>query len=160
MTNKPWLDSTLPVENRVALLMEAMTTDEKIAQMVQISYSIVTPDEADEWARKGAGSFLHILGNNSRRIQRLATETRLGIPVIFGIDAIHGHAIHNGATVFPSQLALACSWNPELAEKMGEVTAREVAAEGLHWAFSPVFCLARDLRWGRVDETFGEDPFL
>ena len=160
MTNKPWLDSTLPVENRVALLMEAMTTDEKIAQMVQISYSIVTPDEADEWARKGAGSFLHILGNNSRRIQRLATETRLGIPVIFGIDAIHGHAIHNGATVFPSQLALACSWSPELAEKMGEVTAREVAAEGLHWAFSPVFCLARDLRWGRVDETFGEDPFL
>lgn len=140
--------------------MSAMTIEEKVAQMIQISYSTVTPTEADDWARKGAGSFLHVLGNDSRRLQRLATETRLGIPVIFGIDAIHGHAIHNGATVFPSQLALAASWNPGLAEKVARATAREVAAEGLHWTFSPVFCLGRDLRWGRIDETFGEDPHL
>jgi beta-glucosidase len=158
--NRPWLDETKSTDERVKLLMGAMTIEEKVAQMVQLSYSIITPDEADYWARKGAGSFLHILGDNARRIQRLATETRLGIPVIFGIDAIHGHAIHNGATVFPTQLALAASWNPALAEKTGEITAREVTAEGLHWAFSPVFCLGRDLRWGRVDETFGEDPYL
>jgi beta-glucosidase len=157
---RPWLDSSLPVDERVRLLLSAMTREEKVAQMVQISYSLVTDDEAGEWATLGAGSFLHILGDNARRVQRLATENRLGIPVIFGIDAIHGHAIHNGATVFPSQLALASSWNPELVEKMGEVTAREVCAEGLHWTFSPVFCLGRDLRWGRIDETFGEDPYL
>jgi len=157
---KPWLNAALPTPERVRLLMNAMTTEEKVAQMVQISYSIVTPDAADDWARRGAGSFLHVLGDNSRRLQRLATGNRLGIPVIFGIDAIHGHAIHNGATVFPTQLALASSWDPSLAESMGRVTAREVAAEGLHWTFSPVFCLGRDLRWGRIDETFGEDPYL
>ena len=70
MTNKPWLDSTLPVEKRVNLLMQEMTTDEKIAQMVQISYSIVTPDEAYDWARKGAGSFLHTLHTRPRHSQR------------------------------------------------------------------------------------------
>jgi len=140
--------------------MNAMKIEEKVAQMIQISYSLVSPAKADEWAKKGAGSFLHILGDDSRRVQKLATETRLGIPAIFGIDAIHGHAIHNGATVFPTQLALASSWNPSLAEKVGRVTAREVSAEGLHWTFSPVLCLGRDLRWGRINETFGEDPYL
>lgn len=159
-STRPWLDASKPVADRVSLLLGAMTTEEKVAQMVQISYSIISPAEADDWARKGAGSVLHILGDNARRIQRLATESRLGIPVLFGIDAVHGHSIHNGATVFPSQLAVAASWNPANAEKMATVTAREVAAEGLHWTFSPVLCLGRDPRWGRVDETFGEDPFL
>ncbi len=158
--NRPWLNPALSIPERVNLLLREMTVEEKVAQMVQISYSIVTPEEADDWAKRGAGSFLHILGDNARRIQRYATETRLGIPVIFGIDAIHGHAIHNGATVFPSQLALAASWDEESARIMGELTAREVTAEGLHWTFSPVFCLGRDLRWGRIDETFGEDALL
>ena len=157
---KPWLNASLSTDERVNLLMAAMTREEKVAQMIQISHSIVTKEVADEWAKKGAGSFLHTLGNDARRIQRLATESRLGVPVIFGIDAIHGHAIHNGATVFPSQLALASSWDPESAESVGTVTAREVTAEGLHWTFSPVFCLGRDLRWGRINETFGEDPYL
>lgn len=93
-------------------------------------------------------------------MQELASTTRLGIPLIFGIDAIHGHALHNGATVFPSQLAMSCSWNPGLIEQAGRVTAKEVAADGLHWTFSPVLCIGRDLRWGRIDETFGEDPYL
>lgn len=160
INKRPWLDSALPVAARVRLLLSEMTIEEKIAQMVQISYSLIAGQEADEWASKGAGSFLHTLGDDVRRLQRIATESRLGIPVIFGIDAIHGHAIHNGATVFPSQLALAASWDPALAERVGTVTAREVAAEGLHWTFSPVLCLARDTRWGRVDETFGEDGYL
>ena len=93
-------------------------------------------------------------------MQKLALGTRLGIPLLFGIDAVRGHALHNGATVFPTQLAMACSWNPELIEKAGRVTAREVAADGLHWTFSPILCLGRDLRWGRINETFGEDPYL
>lgn len=158
--DRSWLDCKKTTSERVDLLLKAMTTEEKVAQMVQISYSIITPDEADDWAKKGVGSVLHCLGDDARRIQRLATENRLGIPVLFGIDAIHGHAIHNGATVFPSQLALAASWNPENAERMAAITAREVNAEGLHWTFSPVLCLGRDPRWGRTDETFGEDPFL
>jgi beta-glucosidase len=159
-TERPWLDASKSVDERVGLLLATMTIEEKVAQMTQLSYSIITPEEADGWAKRGAGSFLHTLGNNARRIQRLATETRLGIPILFGIDAIHGHAIHNGATVFPTQLAMAASWDPDTAEKIGEATAKEVAAEGLHWTFSPVFCLGRDLRWGRIDETFGEDPYL
>ncbi len=159
-STQPWLDAGKPIEERVAGLLSAMTREEKVAQMVQISYSIITPERADEWARLGVGSVLHCLGDDARRIQRLATGNRLGIPVLFGIDAIHGHGIHNGATVFPTQLALAASWNPANAERMAAVTAKEVAAEGLHWTFSPVLCLGRDPRWGRVDETFGEDPYL
>ena len=152
--------NTTAVNHRANEILARMTLPEKAAQMVQVPFAYVSREEALDWAKRGAGSFLHVLGEDAREIQRLALGTRLGIPVLFGIDAIHGHAIHNGATVFPTQLALAASWNPSLAEKMGEVTAREVAAEGLHWAFSPVFCLGRDLRWGRIDETFGEDPYL
>ncbi len=158
--NRPWLDSTLPETKRIQLLLNEMTPEEKIAQMVQISYSVVPEKTADEWAFRGAGSFLHVLGDNARRLQRLATQNRLGIPVIFGIDAIHGHGLHNGATVYPTQLALACSWNEDLAYRVARATAKEVAAEGLHWTFSPVFCLGRDLRWGRINETFGEDKLL
>ena len=101
-----------------------------------------------------------MLGDEARAIQQAALHSRLGIPVIFGIDAIHGHGINRNATIFPSQLAMACAWNPELVREVGRVTAREVATDGLHWTFSPVLCLGRDTRWGRVDETFGEDPYL
>ena len=142
-------------------LLKMMTAEEKAAQMVQIPYSHVGREEALRWARLGAGSFLHVLGDDAREVQKEAMEhSRLGIPVLFGIDAIHGHGLNDRATIFPSQLAQACAWDPELTEKTGRDTAREVASDGLHWTFSPVLCLARDPRWGRVDETFGEDPFL
>ena len=141
-------------------LLKQMTTEEKVAQMMQVSYPDVGREEALRWASLGAGSFLHVLGDEAREVQRTAMQTRLGIPVIFGIDAIHGHGLNKNATIFPSQLAVACSWNPELVEKMGEVTAREVATDGLHWTFSPVLCLGRDTRWGRINETFGEDSYL
>lgn len=146
---------------RVEALLGRMTLEEKAAQMIQVPYAIVGCEEALRWARLGAGSFLHVLGDDAREIQRTAMEeSRLGIPVIFGIDAIHGHGLNDRATIFPSQLAAACSFNPDVAYAMGEVTAREVATDGLHWTFSPVLCLGRDTRWGRVDETFGEDPYL
>ena len=141
-------------------LLKQMTTEEKVAQMMQVSYADAGREESLRWASLGAGSFLHVLGDDAREVQRTAMQTRLGIPVIFGIDAIHGHGLNKNATIFPSQLAVACSWNPELVEKMGEVTAREVATDGLHWTFSPVLCLGRDTRWGRIDETFGEDSYL
>ena len=141
-------------------LLKQMTTEEKVAQMIQVSYVNVSKEEALRWASIGAGSFLHVLGEDAREIQRAAMKSRLGIPVIFGIDAIHGHGLNMNATIFPSQLAVACAWDREIVEKMGEVTAREVATDGLHWTFSPVLCLGRDTRWGRINETFGEDPYL
>ena len=148
------------VNQRVEELLSRMTVREKVAQMVQIPYTMVGREKSLEWAKLGAGSFLHVLGDDARELQEAARQSRLGIPIIFGIDAIHGHGLNQNATIFPSQLAAACSWNPELVEEMGRVTAREVATDGLHWTFSPVLCLGRDTRWGRVDETFGEDPYL
>ena len=148
------------VHQQVEELLERMTNEEKVAQMIQVSYSLVTKEEASRWASLGAGSFLHVLGDEARALQQLALRSRLQIPVLFGIDAIHGHGLNQSATIFPSQLAMACTWNPELVKEIGRVTAREVATDGLHWTFSPVLCLGRDTRWGRVDETFGEDPYL
>ena len=145
---------------RVEALLSQMTLEEKAAQMMQIPYSHVGREEALRWAKLGAGSFLHVLGDDAREVQQAAMSSRLGIPVIFGIDAIHGHGLNDHATIFPSQLAAACSWDPAVVREMGRVTAREVATDGLHWTFSPVLCLGRDTRWGRVDETFGEDPYL
>ena len=148
------------IASRVEALLLQMTLEEKVAQMVQVPYAMVGREEALRWAKLGAGSFLHVLGDDAREIQREAMNTRLGIPVLFGIDAIHGHGLNDRATIFPTQLAAACSWDPDVAYTMGEVTAREVATDGLHWTFSPVLCLGRDTRWGRVNETFGEDPYL
>ena len=153
-------DQNRVIERQVEELLSRMTVEEKVAQMIQVSYSLVSKEEALHWASLGAGSFLHVLGDEARAIQQAALHSRLGIPVIFGIDAIHGHGINRNATIFPSQLAMACAWNPELVREVGRVTAREVATDGLHWTFSPVLCLGRDTRWGRVDETFGEDPYL
>ncbi len=153
-------DSSKPAGDRAKDLLARMTVPEKVAQMLQLPYSKMTREEALCWASKGLGSFLHVLGDDARELQGIALQTRLGIPVLFGIDAIHGHALNDRATVFPSQLAAACSWNRSLVAEMGRVTAREVADDGLHWTFSPVLCLGRDTRWGRVSETFGEDPFL
>lgn len=148
------------IENKITEMLSEMTVEEKIGQMQQISYESFRPEVFDRFRALGAGSFLHVLGEKADEIRADAAKTRMKIPPIFGIDAIHGHSLCNGAVIFPSQLAVACAWNPSLVEEMGSVTAREVNADGLDWVFSPVLCLGRDLRWGRVDETFGEDPYL
>ena len=90
----------------------------------------------------------------------LVATTRLQIPLLMADDCIHGHSFWPGATIFPTQLGMACTWDPDLVERGARAAAAEIAATGLHWTFSPVLCIARDLRWGRVDETFGEDPHL
>ncbi|MCC8169913.1 MAG: glycoside hydrolase family 3 C-terminal domain-containing protein [Oscillospiraceae bacterium] len=157
---REYMNKNLPVEERVESLLSLMTAEEKIAQMTQISYNAVSGEEYERFLNLGIGSFLHVLGEDTQKIREAAQKTRLKIPPIFGIDAIHGHCLLNGATIFPSQLAVSCSFNTELIREMGRVTAREVATDGLDWTFSPVLCIARDLRWGRVDETFGEDSYL
>jgi beta-glucosidase len=147
-------------KTRAVELLACMTLAEKAAQMMQIPANLLTDAEAEAWAMRGAGSFLHTLGERAAHLQKIARESRLGIPLLFGIDAVRGHALKNGATLFPSPLAMACAWDKEQMEAVGRATAAEVAADGLHWTFAPLLCIARDLRWGRVDETFGESPFL
>jgi hypothetical protein len=148
-------------EKKIASLISEMTLEEKVLQMFQISNVAEYPEGTyEKFVEAGAGSFLHVLGKDADAVRDAAAKTRMKIPPIFGIDAIHGHAFLNGAVVFPTQLGMACSWNEELIEKMGQATAEEVNADGLDWVFSPVLCLARDTRWGRVDETFGEDTYL
>lgn len=146
---------------KIENILSQMTLEQKVAQMMQLPYnSTMDFEEALDWARKGAGSFLNVIGEPARLLQEAACNSKLGIPLIFGVDAVRGHALNENATVFPTQLACACSWDREIAKTMGEVTAKEVRADGLHWTFSPLLCLARDTRWGRVNETFGEDPYL
>ncbi|MFN8485928.1 MAG: glycoside hydrolase family 3 N-terminal domain-containing protein [Anaerolineae bacterium] len=150
-------NSSLSVEERVADLLGRMTLEEKVGQMIMWD---ARPDDLSFITTRQPGSILHILGEKARAAMRLAAQNRLGIPLLIGEDAIHGHSFWKGATIFPTQLALACSWNPELLERVGRVTAEEVVPTGIHWTFSPVLCLTRDLRWGRTGETFGEDPYL
>lgn len=155
----PYQNAALSVEARVDDLLPRMTLAEKVGQLMQVDGK--PENEPVKWIQDyHIGSFLHVLGPTNNEFQKLAAETRLGIPLIFGIDAIHGHAFWPDAIAFPTQLALSCSWNADLVEQVGRVTAREVAATGAHWTFSPVLGTVRDLRWGRVDETFGEDPYL
>ena len=147
-------------KQQIEAILSRMTVEQKVAQMIQVPLFPHNRDEVLDWVRRGAGSVLHAMGDDARQLQAIALESGAGVPLLFGIDAVRGHALNRRATVFPSQLACACAWNPRLMRRIGAVTAREVAADGLHWTFSPILCLARDPRWGRVDETFGEDPVL
>ena len=149
------------MEQYIDKLIEQMTPEEKIAQMQQISANMADKKLRNKFIEMGTiGSFLHVLGSEVGDYIAPTKSSRLKIPPIFGIDAIHGHALLKEATVFPSQLALACTFDDGLVEEIGCATAKEVCADGLDWVFSPVLCLGRDLRWGRIDETFGEDYYL
>jgi beta-glucosidase len=157
MPTPAYHNSKLTVEERVADLLGRMTLEEKVGQLILWD---ARPEDLSFINTRQPGSILHILGEKVSHAMDLAAKNRLGIPLLVGEDAIHGHSFWEGATIFPTQLALASSWNPELLEQVGRVTAAEVIPTGIHWTFSPVLCLARDLRWGRIDETFGEDPYL
>lgn len=150
-------DPSAPLERRVDDLLARMTLPEKVGQLLQLNGQIEPLKTVRE---KQPGSLLHILNDELAKAMDAAAETRLGIPLLIGEDGIHGHSFHPGATIFPTQLAMACSWNEQLLEAAARVTAREMATTGAHWTFSPVLCLSRDVRWGRTGETFGEDPFL
>ena len=147
----------LTVEERVADLLGHMTLEEKVGQLMLWD---ARSEDLSFINTRQPGSVLHILGAKINRAMDLAAQNRLAIPLLVGEDGIHGHSFWKGATIFPTQLAMAASWNPDLLEQVGRVTAEEMAPTGIHWTFSPVLCLARDLRWGRIGETFGEDPFL
>ncbi len=153
----PFRDATRPVGERVADLLGRMTLPEKVGQMTQLDSR---EDLEAHVLDKHAGSILHTSPERVLRAHELTARTRLRIPLLVAEDCIHGHSFHEGATIFPTQLGMAATWNPELVERVARTTAVEVAATGVHWTFSPVLCIARDLRWGRINETFGEDPVL
>ncbi|GGN01511.1 glycosyl hydrolase [Terrabacter tumescens] len=156
-TDLPFRDPSLTVEERLDDLIGRMTLPEKVGQMLQLD---ARGDLTDIVHGKLAGSILHASPKDLPRAMALAEQTRLGIPLLTADDCIHGHSFWPGATIFPTQLGMACSWDAELIEQAARVTAVEVSATGVHWTFSPVLCITRDLRWGRVGETFGEDPHL
>lgn len=153
----PFRDPARPIPDRVADLLGRMTLPEKVGQMMQLDSR---EDLDDHVLRKHVGSILHTSPERVVRAHELTARTRLRIPLLVAEDCIHGHSFHEGATIFPTQLGMAATWNAELVERVARATAVEVAATGVHWTFSPVLCIARDLRWGRVNETFGEDPVL
>ncbi|GAB3084664.1 exo-beta-d-1,3/1,6-glucosidase [Pedococcus soli] len=153
----PYLDPQLPVAERVADLLGRMTAQEKVGQMMQLDAREGLPEHV---LSTHVGSILHASPQRLAEAHELIARTRLGIPLLVGEDCIHGHSFFKGATIFPTQLGMAASWDPVLVERAARATAVEVSATGVHWTFSPVLCIARDLRWGRVNETFGEDPHL
>lgn len=157
MANAPYRNPALSVDERVNDLLGRMTLEEKVGQIMMFD---ARDEDLSFINTRQPGSILHILGAKVGRAMDLAAKNRLAIPLLVGEDGIHGHSFWKGSTIFPTQLAMAASWNTELLEKVGRVTGEEMAPTGIHWTFSPVLCLTRDLRWGRTGETFGEDPYL
>ena len=158
MTELPaYKNPALSIDERITDLVGRMTLPEKVGQMMQLdARENITGLIADFHV----GSILHTSPEDMILSAKLVAQTRLQIPLLTGDDCIHGHSFWPGATIFPTQLGMAASWDPELVERVARASAVEVSATGLHWTFSPVLCISRDLRWGRVGETFGEDPFL
>ncbi len=147
------------IEQRVNDLLARMTLDEKIGQMSQGTFlgSPVSPRSRQQIKEGRWGSYLNTIKFEDRaEAQRIAVkESRLGIPLMFGRDVIHGYR-----TMLPIPLAQAATWDPALVEQGARVAAREASSVGIQWTFSPMIDIARDARWGRISEGFGEDPYL
>ena len=157
--NLPYRNPKLPTEERIADLLGRMTLEEKVGQMMQLDAR--SGDLDDLIVNKHVGSILHTSPSDlPKAVETVNAKTRLGIPLVIGDDCIHGYSFWPGATIFPEQLGMATTWDSEKVQAAGRATAEEVSTTGVHWTFSPVLCIARDTRWGRVGETFGEDPYL
>lgn len=164
--NARYKDASQPVDARVEDLLSRMTLAEKIGQMTQAERAEAGPGEVGALmlgsVLSGGGSAPspnkpESWANMIDAYQDAALATRLGIPVIYGIDAVHGHQSVVGATVFPQMIGLAAAGDADLMKRIGEVTARELAATGIYWNFSPMVAVTQDIRWGRTAESLGED---
>jgi beta-glucosidase len=161
-------DASQPVETRVDDLLARMTLDEKIGQMIQIEHPYITPADVSKYF---IGSVLTggngLEDNSPEAWHRLvegylaaALKTRLGIPLLYGVDATHGHAHILGATIFPQEVGLGATRDTALVEKIGRATAEEMAATSIRWNFAPYVAVPQDIRWGRTYENFSEDTEL
>lgn len=186
-TNPDYKNPKLSITQRTEDLLSRMTLREKIAQMCQyvglehikkaekkLSQQQLKNNDAsgfypglgikgvEKMVEEGMiGSFLHVVtAKEANYLQNLAKKSRLQIPLLIGIDAIHGNGMVEGSTIYPSPIGLASTWDTVLVKKTAAYTAIEMRETGTHWAFSPNLDVARDARWGRVGETYGEDPFL
>ncbi len=178
---KDWKDASLAPEERAQLILKEMTLEEKVGQMCQyVAPCYVEPgkgsarknidatdenlgnkDLSDKVRRGEVGAFLHVMTSDEAvALQKMAQESRQGIPLLLGIDAIHGNALVEGCTVYPTNINMASTFNPQLMETIGEQTALEMRQRGVFWTFGPNLDIARDARWGRMGETFGEDALL
>lgn len=185
--NPLYLDSSANVEDRLTDLMSRMTLEDKVAQMCQYvglehmkkAEKSLSPEEllgndalgfyenlhssqVAEMVTEGKiGSFLHVLtASESNYLQSLAEKSKLKIPLLIGIDAIHGNALVSGTTVYPTPINMAATFDNYFPYQIAKETAIEMRATGSHWSFTPNIDVMRDPRWGRVGETFGEDPYL
>ncbi len=176
----PYKDADLSVENRVDDLLSRMTLEEKFWQLFmipgdlsdgkekykngifgfQISTKSSSGDVAEQMLNYGSSGSAESVAIKANKIQKyFVEETRLGIPIIVFDEALHG-LVRDGATAFPQAIALAATWNTELMSKVANAIAMEVKTRGIRQILSPVLNIARDVRWGRTEETYGEDPFL
>lgn len=176
-----YMDSSLPAEKRADILLGKMTLEEKVGQMCMYvgpcyvepghgsasknidaaDENLGNPDVAGKVRRGEVGSFLHVLsGEEAVSLQKMAAESRLAIPLLIGVDAVHGSGLIAGSTVYPSNIGLASTFHPEILEKTGAETAEEMRNTGIAWTFAPDLDVTMDPRWGRIGETFGEDPYL
>jgi beta-glucosidase len=168
---RPWLDTSKSIDQRVALLLGQMTLDEKIGQMTQIENGSVDPAGT---ASELLGSVLSGGDGNPRGVsnnaqdwydmvnayQQAALTTRLGIPILYGVDAVHGDAHVGGTTVFPHNIGMGATHDAALVQQECQVTAAEMNATGVRWTFGPVVAVPQDVRWGRTYEGFSENTAL
>ncbi len=157
-------------EREAGKIVAGMTLEEKIGQMTQVDLGAITNHQ--DVQKYFLGSILSGGGSDPvdnlpatwRRtaveLQNWALKTRLKIPLIYGVDAVHGHNNVDGAVIFPHNIGLGATRNPRLVEQAARITAEEVAATAIHWTFAPCVAVARDIRWGRTYESFGESPTL
>lgn len=153
----------------VAHILEKMTLAEKVGQMTQVSQEAIVPADV---AAYHIGSVLSGGGGNPdpntphtwakmvRGFQEAALESHLGIPLLYGVDAVHGHNNLKGSVIFPHNVGLGATRDPKLVEKVGRITAREMLATNVHWTFAPCVSVPQDIRWGRTYEGFGQQPEL
>jgi len=162
----PYQNLALPIEERVDDLMSRMNDWEKIGQMALVEKNSVSPKDVTKYnlgavlSGGGAGpkqdtplAWLEMLNN----FQDAANETCLGIPLLYGVDAIHGHSNVLGATIFPHSIGLGATGDADLVKRVAKATAEEVVATGIYWSYSPNLDVVTDIRWGKTYETFGSD---
>jgi len=164
-----YMDPSLDVETRVDDLLERMTLEEKFGQMTLVEKNSITLESVTTWQIGGilSGGGGYPTPNTPEawadmvdNFQQQALETRLSIPLIYGVDAVHGHNNLHGATIFPHNVGLGAGDNPELVQQIAAITAAETIATGIYWNYAPVMAVPQDIRWGRTYEGFGENTEL